>query len=48
MTLFEDRSILESALWLNVSFSLVVLPCQISNLSDISFRSKVDERRVLS
>ena len=29
-------------------FSLAVLPCQISNLGDIAFRSKVDERRVLS
>lgn len=46
--LFENCSILESTQRLNVSFALVVLPCQISNLGDISFRSKVDERKFLS
>ena len=35
ITLFEDRSILESALQLKVSFSLAVLPSQISTVGDI-------------
>ena len=48
MTLFKDHFILESVLQLKVSLSLEVLPRQISNLGDISFRSKFDERKVLS